>query len=537
MYAFFSEVDMTKFLTVKKLAKTLLTSIIMSPITLSTAVITLSSVDNIVAMEDNKSIKTDVDLNNGIGKIVSDTINDNIKAKAKLLEEQKILDDENQYWAYDTAYSSSIDNLKKLFVLAKEHNEDGHNKFNKMSAEAIEALINKNGNEINSNNEASIFALLNGLTIYNSLYTIYNSDEYGKGTRSLDKNKLDLLYTNTIIDVYEKIDSYQTLENFIINKCKSENINSDENKNIFEGFLKHDWDCYLTQFGIINDIKNENEKDNVLTKSVVEKINNIKERSATKINSRVKGHLAREKIKNTQNRVNKLQQIQTNFNKKILLDAFDKIKNDNTKNSKGEKRFKQFAEIKPSALTSASDNFTKKNKRKKKPYNHDFIGTGQYKYINTSEYIEKLQRAGFAEYSHSFSQADVKEELECAMDLNINEKYLDLLDVNNWLKAAIDEWLTWRKKQYEEESNKHGAFDFCREDLDEKWGLADYTYTSITELADNGLYPEHYLDIITCICILSQENKDGFVSSTCLRNYELRELFQFCKKYYNQNIK
>ena len=85
MYAFFSEVDMTKFTTAKKLAKTLLTSIIMSPITLSTAVITLSSVDNIVAMEDSKSIKTDVDLNNGIDKIVSDTINDNIKAKAKLL--------------------------------------------------------------------------------------------------------------------------------------------------------------------------------------------------------------------------------------------------------------------------------------------------------------------------------------------------------------------------------------------------------------------------------------------------------------------
>ncbi len=57
----------------------------MSPITLSTAVITLFSVDNIVAMEDSKSIKTDVDLNNGIDKIVSDTINDNIKAKAKLL--------------------------------------------------------------------------------------------------------------------------------------------------------------------------------------------------------------------------------------------------------------------------------------------------------------------------------------------------------------------------------------------------------------------------------------------------------------------
>ena len=36
-------------------------------------------------MEDSKSIKTDVGLNNGIGRIVSDTINDNIKAKAKLL--------------------------------------------------------------------------------------------------------------------------------------------------------------------------------------------------------------------------------------------------------------------------------------------------------------------------------------------------------------------------------------------------------------------------------------------------------------------
>ena len=126
MYAFFSEVDMTKFTTAKKLAKTLLTSIIMSPITLSTAVITLSSVDNIVAMEDSKSIKTDVDLNNGIGEIVSETINNNIKAKDELLKGQN---SNGQYWAKQaienkSKHSSSIYNLKKLFVLAKEHNDE-----------------------------------------------------------------------------------------------------------------------------------------------------------------------------------------------------------------------------------------------------------------------------------------------------------------------------------------------------------------------------------------------------------------------------
>ena len=244
MYTFFSEERMTNFTTVKKLAKTLLTSIIMSPITLSTAVITLSSVDNIVAMEDSKSIKTDVDLNNGIGEIVSDTINYNIKAKAKILKDQKILDDENQYWAYDTAYSSSIDNLKRLLVLAKEHNDEKHEEFNKMFAEAIEALIKENGNEIN-NNEASIFALLNGLTIYNSLYTIYNSNDYGKGTRSLDKEDLDILYRNTINEVYGGIGSYKILKNFIVNKYTSGNIGfekfdyfkSSKDMNILAGFI------------------------------------------------------------------------------------------------------------------------------------------------------------------------------------------------------------------------------------------------------------------------------------------------------------
>ncbi len=77
-------------------------------------------------MEDSKSIKTDVGLNNGIGRIVSDTINDNIKAKAELLEEQKILNSNGQYWAKQaienkSKHSSSIYNLKKLFVLANNY--------------------------------------------------------------------------------------------------------------------------------------------------------------------------------------------------------------------------------------------------------------------------------------------------------------------------------------------------------------------------------------------------------------------------------
>lgn len=224
--------------------------------------------DNTINEDSSKAMKETIniastDLEEGLGRIVNDAFNENIGVVAKTVEsntkkyEKALIN--GKYWARSEKHSDIIDNLKKLFTPVWERaGHKGYRKsviegFNRKISElqkADETSINHEENKegtaesggewLESESGKRIFGLINGLTAFRTLYRF--NEKYG-GSKPKDKmtmDKVGALFTEVFYE--SKQDSwYRTL-------CERY-FGGDEEK--LKQYIKHDWDCYLTQFFVI----------------------------------------------------------------------------------------------------------------------------------------------------------------------------------------------------------------------------------------------------------------------------------------------
>ena len=229
--------------------KTLLLSLALFGIVISTDIELHASDGRVVTTDEVSNLQSST-FERNIANVVEERFQQTIShINDRLKKEQGKL-----FWATKDEWSSSINALKELIVIAKDINsttdEERNTKYGKMT----NLFVNNIWQNLRENSENALKNVGSAITTwmcYLGLYKRFHDENYQENSSHTDLT--EKLFQSVISDIREKMSEYSLPinENDNVNawQLSCEKFSGEE---AFTNCLKSDWYCYLTQLNVIS---------------------------------------------------------------------------------------------------------------------------------------------------------------------------------------------------------------------------------------------------------------------------------------------